>query len=262
MEKSKEKRNIMRTLLPIKEIIKFYKEGKSSQEIAKIYNIKSYSIIIKILRENNIKIRNRKEFFNLPSVKNKILISKKKYIKEHPEYREKMRENGKKSWHTNFQKSGLTKEGYQRSLANKCLKKYGKEHYIRMAKLGGPASAKANREKKPYEFMGCKFDSKQEMKVTKIFNEKLGFVPKERINCHIKVDGIEFDFLLNDIFIEWHPWDRRLNFEEYYDKRKKILEKNKLNNGLIVFDKLNNIESFCEVIKNSNNLSTLLLFDK
>lgn len=243
--------------MPIEEIIKLYEEGKSSLYIAKLYNLKDNNIILKLLREYNIKIRNSKE--NMIFIKEKIESGKTKWFKEHKEEASKI---GKKNFQRNLQKSGLSTEEYQKQLAKKCFKKYGREHYIKMAKLGGPASAKANREKKPYFYFNCRFDSKQEMEVAKIFFEEFGYVPIERVNCHVKIDGSEFDFRLDNLFIEWHPWDRKLTFEKYYEKRKNILEKNNFKEGLIVFDKLNNVRIFCEVIKNSNNLSTLLLFDK
>lgn len=97
-------------------------------------------------------------------------------------------------------------------------------HWIQ--KIGGPASQKARRENSPYWFMGVPFDSNGERQVAKKLHELTGFVPTEGTNCHFKVDGGEIDFLVNGVFIEYHPWDRKLSSEQYYEQRRKLLDKN------------------------------------
>lgn len=107
-------------------------------------------------------------------------------------------------------------------------------------KLGNKASKKAWRKGLPYWFMGVPFDSNQEREVAKWLNVKYGFIPKEGINCHVRLDGGEIDFRLGDIFIEYHPWDTAgRKIEQYFLDRRKLLDENGYKNyPLIVIDSL------------------------
>lgn len=110
----------------------------------------------------------------------------------------------------------------------KKLKKgfFNPSHWIQ--KIGGPASLKAQRENSPYWFMGVPFDSNGEKQAMLILCEKFNIVPKEGVNCHVRVNGGEIDFRPTDgLFIEYHPrdWDG-LSCEDYYAKRRILLDDN------------------------------------
>lgn len=118
-------------------------------------------------------------------------------------------------------------------------------------KLGNESSKKAWREGLPYWFTGVPFDSNGEREVAKWLNSNIGFIPKEGINCHVRLDGGEVDFKLSNIFIEYHPSpyhgspriDGMLNDEQYYTKRRKLLDKNGYTNcPLIVIKSLKKLD--------------------
>lgn len=120
------------------------------------------------------------------------------------------------------------------------LYKKDKELCSRAGKIGGPKSVESNRLNSPYIWEGVGFLSRQEMKVAQIILTK----PILGINCHIKVDSKTIDFfpqendkMFQGKLIEYHPWDRKLTTEEYYNKRRKLLDENGFNDKeLIVID--------------------------
>lgn len=89
---------------------------------------------------------------------------------------------------------------------------------------GGLETLKFIRLNKPYKFLNVLFDSNEEKEVAKMLHNTLQFVPIERKNCHVKIGTKEFDFILNDIVIDYHPWDKRYTLKQYFNIRRKILD--------------------------------------
>jgi len=90
----------------------------------------------------------------------------------------------------------------------------------------------------PYNFMGVNFLSKVEKDFCK-WLVKIGRIkrPISGKNVHVYIGGKEFDFLIEKMFIELHPWVtmHHSDYEEYYNERRKILDENGYENyGLIV----------------------------
>jgi len=114
-------------------------------------------------------------------------------------------------------------------------------------------SIKIMREQKPFWWQGVPYHSMAEREVAKKFL-KHGVVDKfvEGVNCHVRVYGrtnsLEADFLVNGIFIEYHPivsfYERKETLEEHYNRKRKILdEAGYKGNKLILFDKLKDFEN-------------------
>lgn len=102
---------------------------------------------------------------------------------------------------------------------------------------------KSRRESYPYWFMNVPFDSEEEKQAMMILCEKFDIVPKEGVNTHVRVDGGEIDFRLGDLFIEYHPWDRKWTPEQYYKRRRKLLDSNGFQDcRLIVAKSLEEVE--------------------
>jgi len=110
----------------------------------------------------------------------------------------------------------------------------------------------SRRQNYPFWFLGVPFDSDIERKVAKQLFLNLFFIPKERVNCHIKLNGGEFDFFIwNQIFIEFHPWDWNGNsIKKYYKKRRRILDKNGYREyPLITIDSIDKLKTFISYMK-------------
>lgn len=81
--------------------------------------------------------------------------------------------------------------------------------------------------------MGCKFDSNQEMEVCKLLvNHGIIQKPIEGKNVHIKLGKNDVDFLINGIFIEFHPCGvfgrnrlKNETYESYFKERRTLLDK-------------------------------------
>ena len=104
-------------------------------------------------------------------------------------------------------------------------------------KIGGLIAVKIQRENKPYYFHKVPFDSNSEKEMGMNLSYQFKIKLKEGVNCHIRIGGKEFDFLIGNCFIEFHPWDRKYSIKEYYKERRKILDKNGYKNfNLIVIN--------------------------
>ena len=114
----------------------------------------------------------------------------------------------------------------------------------------GFAAVESNRKNKPYRFMQTLFDSGQEKYFFQQLFFNLGFVPIERENSHVKLNGGEIDAKLWDyIFIEWHSWNKKLTPTEYYISRRKLLDENGFKeNPLIVIINIKQLYKILEVL--------------
>lgn len=173
---------------------------------------------------------------------------------------EHSRENMKRA-HQTMKREG-TFYNHQRKAALRCLEKNPnqlkemskKAHSLYPLALLALNSRRKNR---PYEFMGCLFDSKSEMKLCELF-VKHGLIdkPEEGKNIHFKLNRRHIDFFINGaFFIEFHPplfYVRKKagSLESYYDERRRILDEAGYQNyPLIVINKLKGAESKIENIK-------------
>jgi len=100
------------------------------------------------------------------------------------------------------------------------------------------------------EYNGVYFGSKEEIDAFKILYDG-GLIgrPKTGVNVQISVFGILIDFRLNDgSFVEYHPEWFLGSFQprdEYYEKRRKILDKNGLSDVILYhFTSLNEVMGF------------------
>lgn len=118
--------------------------------------------------------------------------------------------------------------------------------YLKQRSKNGLKSIQIIRKNKPYWFAGVPFDSKSEMLIARYLVENKHIKLIEGKNCHVKVGGIEIDFLVNGTFLEYHPIIKGLykqNAKEYYDSRRKILdEAGYQNNKLIILENQNSIK--------------------
>lgn len=163
--------------------------------------------------------------------------------------------NNMKKAHETMKREG-TFYRHQKEAAMRCIEKNpnqlkdmakrAHELYPDLA-LRGIRSGRKNR---PYLFMDCRFDSKEEREFCMLLF-KLGYmeIPIEGKNVHIKIGGCEIDFLIKGkYFIEYHPplkyGDHKgETLKSYYEKRRKHLDKNGYENyPLIVFDRCKNNE--------------------
>lgn len=124
-----------------------------------------------------------------------------------------------------------------------------RKKYLR--KFIGMCSLLAQRNKSTYVFANTKFDSQEELAFAKaLFDNNIITQFIENKNCHIRVDVYEFDFLINNIFIEYHPWSKELTHKQYYAFRRKILNENGFkNNKLIVIESKNKVGDFIDRLK-------------
>lgn len=122
-------------------------------------------------------------------------------------------------------------------------KKYAREHPDKVREICRKATL-ARRENSPYWFADVSFDSREEACAMKILCERFVITPIEGINCHIRVNGGEIDFRPTEsLFIEYHPWDRKLSHEQYYNARRKLLDENRYQDcKLIVAKSLNEVK--------------------
>jgi len=124
-------------------------------------------------------------------------------------------------------------------------------HFSKIGKISGLRTIKLIRANKPYRFMGVNFDSKAEKEIAMIFHKKINLLLVEGKNCHVRVGFKEYDFFINGIFIEFHPFDmNRLTDKEYYLGRRKNLDKNGFKNyPLIVIKNKNELKQENNLIK-------------
>ena len=157
---------------------------------------------------------------------------------------EKNKKNGNGLYNSKIQSMGGKKGGKRvHELYPNLSKENGlktQRLYPNLARENGLKATEINRENSPYLWEGIGFLSKEEMKVAQIILNK----PIVGINCHIKVNGSIVDFcpqeedkMFQGKFVEYHPWDRKLTPEEYYNKRRKLLDENGFKDKeLIVID--------------------------
>jgi hypothetical protein len=222
------------------------------------------------LRIHNITLEEYKKIFPNSKIysdywlklqKNKAILGAKK-LNELIQKRRKEKPSYDKKYREDCAKGGRNRNKFYPELIKKITKKthetikkrrkkdpeYDKKYREEMRRKS-LIGIKNWRKKKPYWFMGVPFDSNEEMECAKLFNKYFGWIPEERINCHIKLKNGEIDFLVNDIFIEYHRWESKNKINEYYQKRRKILDKNGKNNELFVFRNLGDVKTFCLKIK-------------
>lgn len=150
---------------------------------------------------------------------------------------------------------------HQRNAGIKCLEK-NPQQYKQMSKKAHSLyplallALDSRRKNRPYEFMGCLFDSKSEMIFCELlFKHGLINKPEEGKNVHFRVNRFHIDFFINGIFIEYHSplcygRHREETSESYYLKRRKILDGAGFQNyPLIVIDKLKGAESKLDAIR-------------
>ena len=173
---------------------------------------------------------------------------------------EHSRRNMKKA-HLTMKKKGIFIE-HQRKAALKCMEKNPnqlkemskKAHEMYPLALLALESLRRNR---PFEFMGCLFDSNCERRVCEIFvRAKLMEKPIEGKNVHFRINKKHIDFFIqNSIFVEFHPprnygSSKGETVKSYYEERRRLLDGNGFQNyPLIVIDRLRNIEPEIKKIK-------------
>lgn len=117
----------------------------------------------------------------------------------------------------------------------------------KMLRKAALAAIKTRRENYPYWFMDVPFDSNEEMQAMVLLCKKFNIVPRDGINCHIRVNGGEVDFRpTENLFIEYHPWDiRGLANKQYYGQRRKLLDENGFQScRLVVVESLEELEDW------------------
>lgn len=230
------------------------------------------------LRIHNITLEEYKKIFPNSKIysdywlklqKNKAILGAKK-LNELIQKRRKEKPSYDKKYREDCAKGGRNRNKFYPELIKKITKKthetikkrrkkdpeYDKKYRKKCSewgrkarRLNGINGIKISRQNKPYWFMKTPFDSLEEKECAKLFHKHLAWIPKEGINCHIELKNGEIDFLVNDIFIEYHRWESKNKINEYYQKRRKILDKNGKNNELFVFRNLGDVKTFCLKIK-------------
>jgi len=136
-------------------------------------------------------------------------------------------------------------------LANKKWRERDPDGYhatrVRIGKLGGPKSAEAWRKGKPYVWRGVHFDSKSEREVA----EKLLKKPVEGVNTQVKIGSKTIDFFLEGkLFVEYHPWERKITQEEYKKQRLEAIAKSKYKGTpLIIIKNIKEVEKVKDILK-------------
>lgn len=122
---------------------------------------------------------------------------------------------------------------------------YNSKIRSKAGKMGNKIALEVRRKNWPYWYAGVPFDSEGERQTAKWLSTHFNFIPKEGKNCHIKVNGGEIDFRVENMFIEYHPRDaNRLTKQEYYEARRKLLDENGYENyPLVVIKSLDSLEN-------------------
>jgi hypothetical protein len=158
-------------------------------------------------------------------------ISNSKRGKKNLKYSENLQEKRKSPQYDKWYKNSRFKGAFKK------WKEKNPENFLIHQSRAGICSIKSIRKNKPYWFNGVPFDSKMERECA-IKLLKMGFLKHliEGVTCHKTVGSKEFDFfnkIFNkEIFIEYHPYDRKFSLQEYYKNRKKILNENGYENSL------------------------------
>jgi hypothetical protein len=96
--------------------------------------------------------------------------------------------------------------------SKECYLKYYRTHperYKKQRQEAGLASVKSFREKENFVYAGIYFSSNTEMKCAQYIEKELKIVLAERQNCHVIINNIEVDFLVNNVVIEYHQCHRK-----------------------------------------------------
>ena len=107
----------------------------------------------------------------------------------------------------------------------------------RGGKIGGINAQKTLRQNiRNLKYKGQYYDSPDEAGVSASLMEQFNYIPKEGKTLHIRMKGGEIDYLLEKLklFIEYHPWFRNETEQEYYKRRRKVLNQNGYNDYSLI----------------------------
>jgi len=130
------------------------------------------------------------------------------------------------------------------------LKKEDPEAYKELYKNAGKNSFQSILDNSPFFWKDVPFLSNQERECAKCILNK----PKKGVNCHIRIGRNVIDFypqqddkMYQGKLVEFHPYDRKLTPEEYYQQRKEIINNSKhKGTDLIVIKNLEEIKNGIE----------------
>lgn len=263
-----------------KEILyqKYEMEKRSGRDIAIMLKVSS-AVIYRNLKKYNILIRSNSESTRLSKKLIGFAYIQKHYPERFIEFQKEMSKRGKKVEKDKkvglydpthkIQKIGNKKSlkiqkengnGFYRKDKSFCSKagkiggKRTRELHPNIFRENGINSIEKIREKSPYIWEGVGFLSNEERKCAKIILTK----PIVGVNCHIKLKGGIIDFhpqendkMFQEKFVEYHPtnFSKEKTLEEYFEKRRKILNENGFSDKELVLIKslseLNNVH-LCE----------------
>lgn len=114
--------------------------------------------------------------------------------------------------------------------AHKIMKKnklgfYNSKVQSKLGKIGGAKTAEILRNKYGYSFKGIKYSSNMEREIAICIYYQFEKI-KEGKNYQIKIGNCHIDFFINDIFIEFHPYNALYDRDNYYLQRRKLLNEN------------------------------------
>jgi hypothetical protein len=153
----------------------------------------------------------------------------------------------KTGFHDSLLQSDLSKRGNKSNGGQATFERYRKEKELNSdwykslyekKKISGMKLAEISRKywKNKYVVDNIAYDSKFESKFAqKLLDDRYITSIQEGVNHQIRVGNKWYDFLINDIFVELHPYDfQGRTDEEYYRQRKENLEKHNFYNKLLV----------------------------
>lgn len=133
----------------------------------------------------------------------------------------------------------------------KCFSEFYKNHprrYLEQRRHAGHVSIQSFRIKNNFKYAGISFSSESERQTAIFLEKEFALKLEENKTCHVKINNIEVDFLINNIVVEYHqcysnPQDLSLTkriqlwrknkyryeyrtLDEYYMKRKKKIPSN------------------------------------
>ena len=93
--------------------------------------------------------------------------------------------------------------------------------------MGGLIAQKVLRQNiRNLKYNGQYYDSSPEIEISLCLQYQYNYKPIENKTLHIRIGKYEYDYKLNDIFIEYHVWFQNETEKEYFRRRRKILDKN------------------------------------
>lgn len=147
------------------------------------------------------------------------------------------RKNNTGSYHDLKIRKKLNKKAAETNKKNKTSFCFDKKLQSKGGKIGGVNAQKTIRKNyRNLFFKGQYYDSKLEMDISICFQKQFNYIPKEGKTLHIRIGRFEYDYLLKKLklFIEYHAWDRKYTFKEYYDRRRKVLNQNGYKNYKLI----------------------------